>query len=346
MESLERTWLTLRHKIPDRVPIDLHNFMVTARMMGTQNYGDFFRSGEAMAEGQILAWKTFGHDVILIENGTAALAEACGVEAIYPSNSAPVAKKPAIASLDEVDRLQVPDPYKDPLLSEVLKATRIVAREIGDRAFVMGRADAGPFSLACEIRGMSEFMMDLIQPEKADKIFQLLEFCLQASRRYAVAQMEQGAHATSIGDSTSGPDLISPRTYRRFAWPYARRLVEDLKAQGIPLAYHICGNATPIIDDMVASGAAILEIDQKADMAACKAASLGRTTLLGTVDPSEVMALGTPELVREKAQAALDVLAPGGGFILGPGCALPPTTPEENIHALVETGKRHRYGGT
>jgi uroporphyrinogen decarboxylase len=36
------------------------------------------------------------------------------------------------------------------------------------------------------------------------------------------------------------------------------------------------------------------------------------------------------------------VLAPGGGLILGPGCALPPTTPPENVHALIETA--HRYG--
>ena len=33
--------------------------------------------------------------------------------------------------------------------------------------------------------------------------------------------------------------------------------------------------------------------------------------------------------------------APGGGFILGPGCALPATTPDENIDALIETAKEH-----
>lgn len=341
MNSIERTLQTLTHKPPDRVPVDLHNFMVTARMMGVESYADFFRDGEAMAEGQIKAWRRFGHDVLLVENGTAALAEACGVQVQYQSNSAPVAKQPAINNLDEVDNLKLPDPYKDPLLSELLKATRIVVEEIGDQAFIIGRADQGPFSLASEIRGMDNFMMDLALEEKPDQLHKLLDFCRQAVLRYALAQIEQGAHCTSIGDSPSGPDLISPVYYRKYAYPYVKQLVNDLTAKGVTLAYHICGNSTPIIADMVSTGATIIEIDQKADMQACKEAARGRATLLGPVDPSEVMANGTPESVTQKCRQAIEILAPGGGFILGPGCALPATTPDENIDALVESAKMY-----
>lgn len=341
MNSVERTLRTLEHQIPDRVPVDLHNFLVTARMMGASSYADFFRDGEAMAEGQILAWRRFGHDVLLVENGTAALAEACGVQVQYQADSAPVAKEPAISSLDQVDALQVPDPYRNPLLSELLKATRIVAQEIGDQAFIIGRADQGPFSLACEIRGMSNFLVDLALGEQPEQIHKLLDFCRQVTTRYARAQIEQGAHCTSIGDSPSGPDLLSPQHYRLYAYPHVQRLVADLKASGIRLAYHICGNATPIIRDMVNTGATIIEIDQKSDMRTCKQAAQGRATLLGPLDPSEVLASGSPELVRDKCLEALEILAPGGGFILGPGCAMPATTPDENIEALIETVKQH-----
>jgi uroporphyrinogen decarboxylase len=344
MNSIERTMRTLEHKLPDRVPVDLHNFLVTARMMGAASYADFFRDGEAMAEGQIMAWRRFGHDVLLVENGTAALAEACGVQVQYQSGSAPVAKEPAIRSLDEVDDLKVPDPYKDPLLSELLKATRIVVEEIGDQAFILGRADQGPFSLACEIRGMSNFLMDLALGERPEQVHKLLDYCRQVSLRYALTQMEQGAHCTSIGDSPSGPDLISPEYYRRYAYPHVKRLVADLKAKGVRLSYHICGNATPIIEDMVSTGAAVIEIDQKADMRTCKQAARGKATLLGPIDPGGVLANGRPELVREKCLEALEILGPGGGFILGPGCALPATTPGENIDVLIETARKHgRY---
>ncbi|MCJ7716073.1 MAG: uroporphyrinogen decarboxylase family protein, partial [Anaerolineales bacterium] len=249
--SRERTLRTIAFKPIDRVPVDLHNFMLTPRFMGATDFKDFYRDGEAMAEGQIKAWQRFGHDVLLVENGTAALAEACGVQVDYQEDSAPVASQPAISSLDEIDKLEIPDPYKDPLLSELLKSTRLVVEEIGDKAFIMGRADQGPFSLACEIRGMSEFLLDLAMGEELDKVHQLLEFCTQVSERYALAQIEQGAHATSFGDSPSGPDLISPTYYREFAYPYMEKLAQRLKKKGVILAYHICGNATPIIEDMV-----------------------------------------------------------------------------------------------
>jgi uroporphyrinogen decarboxylase len=119
-----------------------------------------------------------------------------------------------------------------------------------------------------------------------------------------------------------------------------KKLVEDLNNHQVRLSYHICGNATPIIQDMVNTGSMMIEIDQKADMAACKRAASGKATLIGTVDPSQVMASGTPELVAEKCREAIEILAPGGGFFLGPGCALPAITPDENILTMVEVAKR------
>lgn len=342
MNSIERTLRTLSFQPVDRVPVDLHNFMMTPRFLGVTDFGEFFRDGEAMAEAQIRAWQRYGHDVLLLENGTAALAEACGVQVEYLEGSAPVAKIPAISNLDEVDKLRIPDPYKDPLLSELLKTTRIVVEEIGDQAYIMGRADQGPFSLACEIRGMGEFLLDLALGKQLDKIHQLLDFCREVSERYVFAQIEQGAHATSIGDSPSGPDVISPKYYREFAYPYVKKLVSNIKKKDITLAYHICGNSTQIIQDMVSTGSAILEIDQKADQLVSKSAAAGKTTLLGPIDPSEVMAHGTPELVMEKCNEALENLSPGGGFILGPGCALPPDTPDENIDAMIEAARKFK----
>ena len=340
MNSIERTYRTLAHQQVDRVPVDLHNFMMTPKFLGADNFQEFFQDGHAIAEGQIKAWQHFGHDVVLIENGTAALAEACGVHVEYVKDSAPIATQPAINSLAEVDKLKVPDPYKSPVLRELLKATKEVVNEIGDKAFIMGRADQGPFSLACEIRGLENFMMDLVTGAELDKVHQLLDFCRQVTERFAIAQIEQGAHATSLGDSPSGPDLISPKYYREFAYPYVKQLVGNLKKKEIILSYHICGNSTPIIQDMVMTGAAIIEVDQKADQKTCKAAAAGKATLLGPIDPSTVMALGTPELVTEKCLEALRNLSPGGGFILGPGCALPPNTPDENVFAMIESAKK------
>jgi len=45
--------------------------------------------------------------------------------------------------------------------------------------------------------------------------------------------------------------------------------------------------------------------------------------------------------VQDASLEAIEVLAPGGGFNLGPGCALGHTTAPDNIHALIETAWEH-----
>ncbi len=344
MNSFERVMTVINHGIPDRVPVDLHNFMMAAQASGLP-FPEYFQCGEAMAEGQVKAWREYGHDVLVLENGTAALAEACGAGVEYRDNTAPVSFTPAIHSREEIDKLVMPDPYTAHPLKENLKATRLVVQAIGQQAFIMGRADQGPFSLASMLLGIEPFLLALSNKANAPKLHRLLAFCEEVVFRYAVAQMEQGAHMTSIGESLSGPDVCSPRTYKEYEWGYAKRLAERLRARQIRLAYHICGNATRIVGDMVETGAAVLELDYKCDLPAIKAATQGRATILGVIDPSEVLARGTPEIVAQKVLEELGVLAAGGGLILGPGCALPPKTPPANIHALVETAHRcGRYG--
>jgi MtaA/CmuA family methyltransferase len=343
MTSLERVEAVLHGGMPDRVPVGLANFQMVAQASG-RPFPEFLQDGEAMAEGQIAAWRQYGHDVLILENGTASLAEACGCEVQYLEGSAPVVTKPAIASLDALDSLTMPDPYQNQALAPLLATTRIVTQAIGDRAFIIARADQGPFSLAGLLLGMENFLPELALGEHPEQLHRLLAFCTEVTYRYAVAQMEQGAHMTSIGESLSGPDVCSPRHYQAYEWPYACRLVERLRARGIRLSYHICGNATKIVPKMVETGSSILELDYKVDIDQIKPFSRGATTVMGPVDPSGVMALGSPELVEAKSREAIEVLGPGGGFILAPGCALPPKTPPANVHAMVEAARRYgRY---
>jgi MtaA/CmuA family methyltransferase len=343
MSSLERVEKVLRGGIPDRVPTALHNFIVSAYASGLP-FPEYFQSGDAMAEGGIKAWQEYGQDIVLLENGTVALAQACGCEVEYLPESAPVLVKPVLNGLNELDRLVIPDVYKAHPLAANLKATRLVVQEIGKQACVLGRADQGPFSLASMLLGIENFLMAVADPENRAALNRLLEFTTEVVYRYAVAQSEAGAHITSIGESLAGPDVSSPRVYREYEWPYAKKLVDRLKVKGILLAYHICGNATRIAADMVATGAALLELDYKCDLPQIKAVSQGKTSVLGVVDPSGIMALGTPADVIAQAKKELAIMAPGGGFVLSPGCGLPSKTPPANIHALIDAAERYgRY---
>ena len=214
--------------------------------------------------------------MILLENGTGCNAEACGVEVHYRDDTAPVAGRPVLDSLAKVGDLQVPDPYVTFPMSEILKATRILAREIGDKAWISARADQGPMDLAAQLRGMSEFMMDLATGEEEELIHALLDYARRVATRYAYALIECGGRSTSIGEPMAGPAMISPRHYRRYPWAHERRMVAELKDHGIILHLHICGDTERITEDFISTGAQVLEIDHKTDAARLKAQSAGQ----------------------------------------------------------------------
>ncbi len=60
-----------------------------------------------------------------------------------------------------------------------------------------------------------------------------------------------------------------------------------------------------------------------------------RAVFIGNIDPSGVLALGTPELVEAKTRELLAVFADTPRFILNAGCAIPATTPPENLRAMI-----------
>jgi uroporphyrinogen decarboxylase len=337
LTSRERVARVLAGELPDRVPVLMQNFQNTAYLAGMTLH-EFCRSGERMAEAQLAAWERFGYDVIDLENGTAALAEACGCEVEYPEHEPPRVVRPVLRSLDEVGRLRSVDPARDGMLPELLDATRRVQAGVAGRACVKGEADQGPFDLAALLMGPEPFLMALMQPEQHADVHRLLEYCFEQVRRYALAQAAAGADFTAIGDSTAGPDVCSPRIYRQFAHPYEVRLAADLAAHGVRLVLHICGNTTAIMADIATTGATMIEFDYKADMARCRAAAQD-VTLVGNVDPSGVMALGTSDQILAECRRAIEVLGKHGRFILSPGCTLPATTPPENVEAMMEAAR-------
>ncbi len=340
LSSLERTMTVIHHQIPDRTPVALHNFLATIYYSGYA-MGTALRSGEMLAEAQLRFWQDFGQDVIMLENGVIAEAEACGCKAVYSDEQPPRIVEHVLAQdLGKIDQLEVPDPYTTFPMCEVLKATHILSQEIGDRVYIMGRADQGPVALAAALRGWEQIILDLMSNQQPELIHKLLDYCVKVQTRYMLALREQGAHGTSLGEA--GVDIIGPRLYRKFAHPYDCRLIPSVGSPNFPVALHICGDSTQILPEMVSTGAQILELDYKTDPMIAKQVLRGKCTFLGPVNPELIWAARTPAEVEETARQAIQILAPGGEFILGAGCALGFNTPAENIHALVEAA--HKYG--
>lgn len=260
-----------------------------------------------------------------------------GATVDFPSGDQPMAGVggSCIRSAADIERIPAPDPSKQGRWPLMLEALRRIRDAVGDGTFVVACFDQYPFSLACALMGIERAMTEITGDRAL--VEALMGKCAEYAIAYGVALAEGGADMLSGGDSPAG--LIGPRLYREAALPFEQRVVQGLKARvSVPVSLHICGNATPVLADMAASGADVLELDHRVDAAnACRV--LGpEIGVWGNLDPVALLAQGTPELVREKTLGLMRTVADCGHrrWVISSGCTISPDTPAANLRAMLE----------
>ena len=341
MNGRERIACALRGERPDAVPVMLHNFMMAARESGI-TMRRFRSDPEALARSFIRAVELYGLDGVIVDVDTVTLAGAVGVPVDYPEDEPARVSGGLLRSMEQVPDLPPVDILGSPGVQVWLEGVRLLKRHFGDGVFIRGNCDQSPFTLASLIRGMDGWLMDLLDPEKEELVFALLEYCTSVTLQFIRHMGGTGADMLSNGDSVAGPDLVSPSIFRRYALPYERRVVEASHALGLPYILHICGNTSAILEDVISTGADGLDIDYKTDPRRACVATKERTTFVGNIDPSGVLALGTSRVVEEKTLELLRIFADTPRFILNAGCAIPPTTPPENIRTMIRAARNFR----
>jgi MtaA/CmuA family methyltransferase len=184
--------------------------------------------------------------------------------------------------------------------------------------------------------------------DKERKLFDLMEISSDALINFLKALLEAGSDTAQAADSLASLSMISPAIYEKYVYPFECKVfreIQPLVRENDAVAFlHICGDTRQILPLMAKTGADILEIDAKVDMAEAKILTEGKVALMGNLDPTVVLFQGTPELVKSTANACMkscDALS--GGFILGSGCEVVPKSPVENLKALVEAA--HDFTG-
>ena len=127
--------------------------------------------------------------------------------------------------------------------------------------------------------------------------------------------------------------MVSPRLFREFFVPEYRRCFVPLVKEGKMIDFHSCGRVQDVVEDLASLGVAILNpVQARAnDLALMKKKSLGKIALQGGID-SHLLMLGPVTKIEEEVERVMTILAPGGGYIVGPDQSMP--FPPENIEAL------------
>jgi MtaA/CmuA family methyltransferase len=338
MNGYQRIMAAFQRKHPDTIPVMLHNFMMAAHEAGLTMEA-FRRDPREMARAFIEAVEKYEYDGIMIDVDTVTLAGAAGVPIDSPVDQPSVAIGSRIQALEEVADLEPTDIAQYRGVQVWLEATSILHKYFGDEILIRGNCDQSPFTLASLIRGLEPWMLDLADESRRELVHRLLAYSTSMTLQFIRLMSETGAHMTSNGDSTAGPELISPAMYRAFALPYEKNIVQCSHELRLPYVLHICGNTSRIIDDMLETGADGLELDYRTDATLARDKMKDRSVFVGNIDPSGVLAFGTPALVEEKTRELLTVFMDQPRFVLNAGCAIPPMTPPENLRAMIHTAR-------
>jgi uroporphyrinogen decarboxylase len=256
-------------------------------------------------------------------------AEALGLPIVFPHDGAPSVAEHPISTLDNLAHLALPDPLKTgrmPLSIQVAEGMRDIAPALTG-AYVIG-----PFTLASELAGAEEFAMRTIT--EPDFVHGMLAFSLEALSDYA-GLLAARTDMVVILEPTAV--MLSPDHFSRFISPALNDLTGTIRGSGAYPVLHICGDTTPLLEEMTNSGADGLSLDSQVELKGA-ASKVGKDqVLIGNIDPVGVMLEKDAVGVRETCERLLGEMQALPNFLLASGCDLPADTPAENITALIET---------
>ncbi len=138
--------------------------------------------------------------------------------------------------------------------------------------------------------------------------------------------------------------LVSPRHFRKYLFPWIKRMGDLCQAKGLPLLFHTDGKVYDVIDDLIACGVnALHPIEPKAmDIVRVKQQWGDRLCLIGNIDLGYTLTRGTPQEVDAEVRQRITECAYGGGYCVGSSNAVTNYVPLANFNAMRQAA--FRYG--
>ncbi|MEZ4834585.1 MAG: uroporphyrinogen decarboxylase family protein [Caldilineaceae bacterium] len=348
LSSRERVLRAIRRQPTDCVAAMPYMYDIAAHTAGISVL-DFCTDPEKMVQAQLTLHDQVGQDVIAIGADNYYIAEGFGGVTTRNEDEIPALIGPPLTDMNGIFDIEIPDPQRDGRMPVMIEALKLARKAVGNDV-ALRSPGTGPFALASYFIGSQQWLLEIAMIEhnmegaNEPAVLHALELATEALIRFGKACHDAGADILHCGDSLASCNVISPKTYERFSWPYSKRVFEAWHAHGARnCLLHICGDSTRVLDLYADTGADMVEIDNAVSMATAKQRIGDRTAIVGNVHTVVELLEGTPDMVRASAQRCIDEAGQGGGFLLGSGCIVPRYAPLENVKAMIEVAHSQPY---
>jgi MtaA/CmuA family methyltransferase len=314
---------------PDRTPVGNVVSVATTSLMELAGawFPDAHLEAESMARLAAAGHTCLGYDTVMpvfsVVQEAAALG--CQIDWGEPEMMPGARTHPFAQSKD----FNIPDSWIEATsIQVVLQGLRLLRQQLGHEAVIVGKV-MGPWSLSYQLMGIEEFLISTLQdPERARRSLSALKM---VTIEFARAQVQAGADIICLADHATG-GMVSPLAYRDFLLPLHQEITSQI---GCPTVLHCCGNTTDRLAYFAQAGFDCYHFESQVQLADAVAAAAGKMTLMGNINNPRLLLNGTPDDV---AQASREVIH-SGVQILAPECAVPLTTPLQNLKMLVEVAE-------
>ena len=286
MNGYERITAALSGKKPDKIPVMLHNFLMAAKEYGV-TMELYHNDPKIIAGSFIAAIEKYQYDGILVDIDTVTLAGSLGVPVDFPVDAPARSHTGRLDVLENIVHLRPPKVEDYKYIQIWLEAVRLLKDYFKNEVYIRGNCDQAPFSLAGIVRGIQDWMLDLMTGTE-EQVSALLEYCTEATSQFIKLMAQTGCDMVSNDDSLAGPEMISSEMYQRYALPYEKKIVETAHLAGVAYTLHICGNTDCILEHMLLSGADAYELDYKTDIYKIHRTFNDSATFIGNIDPAGV----------------------------------------------------------
>lgn len=322
MKKRDRVYAALKGDEVDRAPVSAW-------------WHDFPRewSAKDLAEATIEAYEAYDWDWVKLNPRASYYGEIWGAEFQPNPDRQPDMTKPAFTSATAMSRVKPAD-LRNGIIREQLDSIKLVAASLKRRAPLV-QTVFSPLATLSRMAGSTKFIQRMIREDPA-AVHKALAAVTPTLAKYSAACISAGAEGIFFATVEWGSaDVMSLGAYNKFARPYDLEVLAAVEDAPFNIL-HVCrsnNHLLELIDYPVAAfnwatqdttNPSPAEVLTKTDKA-----------VIGGASHETVIPNGTPaEVVKEAHRSILD--ARSTRFLLSPGCAIPPATPEKNLRALVQ----------
>ncbi len=287
------------------------------------------RTPELAVEVTLQPVRALGVDAAILFSDLLLPLAPLGIPFDFLAGEGPVVEKP-IRSRADIEALRRFEPRQD--LGMVLEAIRLLRREL--RVPLIGFAGA-PFTLASyAIEGghSSSFALTKSLMYGDAAAWHLLAGRLaDVVRDYLRAQVEAGAQALQVFDSWVG--ALDEADYREFVLPHVRTIFAGVADLGVPVIHFGTGTGHLLAAQREAGGD-VLGVDWRTPLDEGWQRVGPGVAVQGNLDPT--LLLGPRDRLLARVDDVLRRAAGRPGHVFNLGHGILPTTPVDNVKAVVE----------